>query len=82
MDDEGTGYPISCERLTGSAAVLDFILQISDKQWCYSHTITDFLRCLEEACHDRFGKTGQGVFCSFERDHKVDWKKGTTEPRK
>jgi hypothetical protein len=78
----GADYEIDLEEITDSAALLDWILQVNGKRWCDPWTLKAFLNVLNVACRDRFGKDAQGVFCPFEEDHDVDWKRRSSTPKR
>jgi hypothetical protein len=67
-------YPIDLEKCKNSAGLLDYIYQVSGKPWCDPELMKELLDTFDEACRVKFNQPVQGCFCSFGKDHIVDWK--------
>ena len=84
-------YGITLDRLTSSAQLLDFILQMQRKgrwseqrkeaennygQWlCDDYQLWDFIQVVDMLCKHYMKNSIQGVFCAWGEDHQVDWDK-------
>lgn len=70
-------YEIDLEKCIDSTEVLDYILQIADKQWCTPQLIFDLLKEINQASLKIHGVNAQAVFCQQGLNQKVSWNQTT-----
>ncbi|ALM66698.1 toll/interleukin-1 receptor domain-containing protein [Vibrio parahaemolyticus] len=68
-------YDFSLQRLSSAAEVLDWFLQINQKNWCTGEHLKAFANCLEEVSDLYFNNNAQGVFCPSGANLEPDWDK-------
>lgn len=66
-------YSVPLEKLTDSANVLDWILQVAAKGWCTGDLLKAFLDQLAIVCLAAYGDTPQGCFCPQGQPSEVKW---------
>ena len=67
------GYEIDLEQVHSSAAILDWIFQIQQKQWADARTMHDLLRAIDDIL------SPQANYCSNEQDLRADGGKLASE---
>ena len=55
-------YEVDLDNCTTSRQALDWILHVSEKKWCTGDTLKNFIKCLNDACQLREGKTAFAYF--------------------
>jgi hypothetical protein len=71
-------YEVDLENCTDSAQILDYILQIADKDWCTPQILYDLIKEIEKASREVHRKNAQGVFCPLGENQKVSWVRSNT----
>lgn len=70
-------YEFEVDRLTEPATVLDFILQVSGKEWASNRIVGELVRMIDYVCNIKLNRSAQLAFCPGGNTRVLCWLKQT-----
>lgn len=61
-------YNIDLDSCTNAKDLLDYLLQINEKNWCSPQCLKDLVSIFEDVCYEKYKNNLQGMYCQHHHD--------------